>query len=186
MNTQWLSRFAVLFLLASLAGLAQQPAPPPTAPADPLGSDVRMAFTYLTSTIVASAEKMPEENYAFKPVPEVRSFAQILGHIADSEYGMCAAIRGMSRPEIQVEKTKTAKAELVAALKESFEFCKPAYADFTDAKAAETVKLFGAEHTRLGVLYFINLHTVEHYGNLVTYLRLKGIVPPTSEPRPKK
>lgn len=186
MNTPWLYRVAVLFLLGSLVGLAQQPAPPPTAPANPLSSDVQMAFEYLANAIVASAEKMPAQDYAFKPVPEVRSFAQILGHIADSQYSMCAAARGVSRPEIQVEKTKTAKADLVAALKEAVAFCKPAYADFTDANAAETVKLFGADHTRLGVLYFNNLHTVEHYGNLVTYMRMKGIVPPTSEPRPKK
>ncbi|MGC9970517.1 MAG: DinB family protein [Bryobacteraceae bacterium] len=186
MNTQWLYRVAVLFLLGSLVGLAQQPAPPPTPPANPLGSDARMAFEYLTYAIAASAEKMPAENYAFKPVPEVRSFAQILGHIADSQYSMCAPARGVSRPEIQVEKTKTAKADLVAALKEAVAFCKPAYEGFTDAKAAETVKLFGGDHTRLGVLYFSNLHVSEHYGNLVTYMRMKGIVPPTSEPRPKQ
>jgi uncharacterized damage-inducible protein DinB len=186
MNTQRLSRVAVLFLLGSIVGLAQQPAPPPAAPANPLTSDVRMAFEYLTNAIVASAEKMPAENYAFKPVPEVRSFGQILGHIADTQYSMCAALRGVSRPEIEVEKTKTAKADLVAALNEAVAFCRPAYADSTDARAAETVKLFGGDHTRLGVLYFNNLHAVSHYGNLVTYMRMKGIVPPTSEPRPKK
>lgn len=186
MNTQCVSRVAVLFLLGSLAGLAQQAAPPPTTPANPLSSDVQMAFGYVTNAIVASAEKMPAENYAFKPVPEVRSFGQILGHIADSQYSMCAAARGVSRPEIQVEKTKTEKADLVAALKEALAFCKPAYADLTDAKAAETVKFFGTDHSRVGVLSFISFHTVEHYGNLITYLRIKGIVPPTSEPRPKK
>ena len=83
-----------------------------------------------------------------------------------------------------VEKTAKGKAEIVKALNEAFAYCEAAYADLTDAKAAETVKFFGMAATRLGIMDFNVAHNMEHYGNLVTYMRLKGIVPPSSAPRP--
>jgi uncharacterized damage-inducible protein DinB len=136
------------------------------------------------NNIARAAEKMPEENYAFKPVPEVRSFGQLVGHVADAQYMICAMAKGVARPEVQVEKTKTTKADLVAALKEANAFCDGAFADLTDVKAAEAVKMFGRERTRLAVLNMNTSHDNEHYGNIVTYMRIKGLVPPSSEPRP--
>jgi uncharacterized damage-inducible protein DinB len=107
----------------------------------------------------------------------------LIGHVADAQFMICAAAKGVPRPEVQVEKTKTTKADLVAALKESDAFCDSVFADLTDAKAAEPVKMFGRERARLTVLNMNTSHSNEHYGNIVTYMRIKGLVPPSSEPR---
>jgi len=152
---------------------------------DPLSTDAKMFWGNVKNNVVRAAEKMPEENYSFKPAPEVRTYGQILGHIADSQYMLCSAVLGEKREPAGVEKTKTSKAELVAALQDSVKYCDGAYDALTDAKAAEMVKMFGRERSRLGALNMNASHSWEHYGNLVTYLRIKGIVPPTSEPRKK-
>jgi uncharacterized damage-inducible protein DinB len=133
--------------------------------------------------LLASAEKMPEESYAFKPAETVRSFGQIVGHLADSQYYFCSTALSETNPAPHIEKTKTSKADLISALKDAFAYCDKAYAGMTDSKATETVKLFQNEATpRLGVLTINQMHNLEHYGNLVTYMRIKNIVPPTSEP----
>ena len=146
----------------------------------PLSSEAKTLYEGVRGYVLRSAEKMPEENYSFKPTPEVRSFAQVLGHIADAQYLFCSADKGDKR-EGTVEKTKSGKADLTAALKDAFAYCDSSYAALTDAKSAEMVKFFGRDRTRLGVLSFNTSHTFEHYGNLITYLRLKGLVPPSSE-----
>jgi uncharacterized damage-inducible protein DinB len=140
------------------------------------------------SNLVKAAEKMPEEKYNFKPVDSVRSFGQLVGHVADAQYLFCAPILGEAAPRPGVEKNKTAKADLVAALGEAFAYCDKAHASLTDAHAADAVKFFGRESTKLGVLNFNNMHNYEHYGNMVTYLRMNNLVPPSSEsaPAPKK
>jgi uncharacterized damage-inducible protein DinB len=132
--------------------------------------------------LLRSAETMPEENYSFKPTDAVRSFGQIVGHVADSQYTFCSVVLGEKRPALKIEPTKTSKADLIAALKDAFAYCDKAYDGMTDAAAAEMVKLMGGDSPRLGALTTNSLHTIEHYGNLVTYLRMKNIVPPTSEP----
>lgn len=163
----------LLCLVLAISGLAQS---------TPAG-DLKAMWSSVSNNVVRSAEKMPEEDYAFKPAPEVRSFGQIIGHVADAQYMMCAAAKGEKRDPAQVEKTKTSKADLSAALKESVAYCDAVYSGLTDAKAAETVKMFGRERTRFGALIMNLNHTMEHYGNLVTYLRIKGLVPPSSERR---
>ena len=150
---------------------------------NPLSANTKGLYSMAKNNVTRAAEKMPEDNFAFKPVPEVRSFGQLLGHIADSNYTFCSAALGEAAPPHAVEKEKTTKADLVQALKESFTYCDKAYDTLTDAAAAQKVKFFGSERPRLGVLDFNVVHDYEHYGNLVTYLRLKGIVPPSSEPR---
>ena len=135
--------------------------------------------------IGAAAEKMPEEQYAFKPDPASRSFGQILGHIADSNYLFCSVVLGENNPSPAIEKTRTTKAELKAALHDAFSYCNRAYDALTDAGAHETVKAFGQERNKLGSLWFNASHNLEHYGNLVVYMRLKGYVPPSSEPKPQ-
>ena len=145
----------------------------------------KMVQKQVTSWIERAAEKMPEEEYAFKPDPAVRSFAQILGHIADADYLFCSTALGEKNPSLEVEKTKATKAELTSAVHEAFAYCNRAYDALTDASANETVKAFGGERNKLGVLWFNASHNLEHYGNLVVYMRLKGIVPPSSERTPK-
>lgn len=148
-----------------------------------ISGHARALQNQVKNVVLRSAEKVPEADYSFKPTPEVRSFGQILGHIADAQYAFCSAAMGEKNPSPGVEKSKTSKADLSAALQEAFSYCDKAYAALTDANAGDPVKLFGADRARLGVLSFNTSHVYEHYGNLVTYMRLKGIVPPSSERR---
>jgi uncharacterized damage-inducible protein DinB len=133
---------------------------------------------------VNSAEKMPEENYNFKPTDAVRSYAQIVGHGAEAQYMFCSIALGEKTPGLKIEQTKTTKADLVAALKDAEVYCDKAYDSMTDASGSQIVKLFDSDMPKLGVLSVNNMHDMEHYGNLVTYMRLKNIVPPTSGQTP--
>ena len=168
-----------------VAGLAQAqaaaPANPTTAPANPITASEKGFYGVVSGEVVAAAEKMPEENYSFKPTPEVRSFGQLVGHVADAQYGFCSAAIGEASPVKGIEKTKTSKADLVAALKDGVAYCNKAFAGMTDAKGSQMVKMMNYEVARLTILSVNTAHTDEHYGNMVTYLRLKGIVPPSSE-----
>jgi uncharacterized damage-inducible protein DinB len=149
---------------------------------NPLSAYSKVMYRGMKAILLRSAERMPEENYGFKPTDAVRSFGQVVGHVADSQYLFCSVVLGETRPALRVEKTKTSKADLIAALKDAFAYCDRAYDGMTDASAAEMVQLHGGDAPKLGGLTANNLHTVEHYGNLVTYMRMKNIVPPTSEP----
>ena len=142
----------------------------------------KMVQKQVTTWIERAAEKMPEEEYGFKPDPASRSFGQILGHVADANYLFCSAVLGENNPSPGIEKTKTSKADLRAALRDAFAYCGRAYDALNDAGATELVKAFGGERNKLGVLWFNASHNLEHYGNLVVYMRTKGIVPPSSEP----
>lgn len=167
---------SVLLVLALAA--PQQPAGDPTA------ASVRSVYDVVKGYILEAAEQVPEEHYAFKPTPEVRSMGQIFGHIADANFMICSAASGEKPSMGDIEKTKTTKAELREALAASFTFCDAAFDGLTRERAHETVKFFlRGTHSRLGVLAFNNAHDFEHYGNIVTYMRLKGMVPPSSAPR---
>jgi uncharacterized damage-inducible protein DinB len=171
---------------SAAAAPSQEPPKATTAASQgsPLVAFDKKAHGYLKDVLLRSAEKMPEENYSFKPTDTVRSFGQVLGHVADSQYYFCSMVLGEKNPAPKIEQTKTSKADLVGALKDVFAYCDKAYEGITDTSATQTVKLFGGEDTpKKDVLTINNMHTVEHYGNLVTYLRMKNIVPPSSEPK---
>ena len=153
----------------------------PTAPANPITASEKGFYTLVSGEVIAAAQKMPEENYSFKPTAEVRSFGQLVGHVADAQYGMCSTAIGEPNPMKAIEKTKTSKADLVAALKDAVSYCTQAFAGMTDAQGGQMVKLMNYNVAKLTVLSVNTAHTDEHYGNMVTYLRLKGIVPPSSE-----
>ena len=174
---QTVSTMAVLALCVCAIG-AQGP-----AAQNPVAAGQKMLYSMIKDNIVRSAEKMPETNYSFKPTPEVRSFGQLIGHVADAQYLFCSAVLGKANPAPGIEKSKTTKADLVQALKDAFAYCDPAYDALTDAQAAAVVKLFGGDQAKVTVLAFNTAHDNEHYGNIVTYLRMKGLVPPSSEPR---
>jgi uncharacterized damage-inducible protein DinB len=186
--TRTLLRTLLICLLAPAAiAFAQDTPTPPrvgfTLPKDnPLTAWNKFMYGQLGSILLRSAEKMPEENYSFKPTDAVRSYGQIIGHVADAQYALCSIALGEKSPGLKIEQTKTSKSDLIAALKESFAYCGKAYDGMTDASATESVKLMGMDAPKLGVLIVNSSHAVEHYGNLVTYMRLKNIVPPTSEP----
>ena len=177
---------------AAIAFAQETPKATFTLPKDnPLTAWNKHIYGHLRNILLRSADKMPEENYSFKPTDTVRSYGQILGHVADAQYTFCSLVTGEKNPAPKIEQTKTSKADLVAALKDAFAYCDKAYDSVTDASAAQPVKLFGGDTPKLGVLIVNSTHTVEHYGNLVTYMRMKNIVPPTSEagfmpPPPKK
>ena len=151
-------------------------------PANPLSADLKATWNQIKGTIAKSAEKLPEEQYSFKPSPDVRSYGQLLGHIVDANYMICGAAKGEQK-SMGIEKSKTSKADLIAALADSAAYCDGAYDALTDASGAEMVKMFGRERTRMGALLMNVAHDFEHYGNLVTYMRMKGVVPPSSERR---
>lgn len=161
---------------------AQEPAAAP--PANPISTSEKGFYTLISGEVVAAAEKVPEQDYSFKPTPEVRSFGQLVGHVADAQYGFCSSVTGQPNPMKGIEKTKTAKADLVAALKEAVAYCMEAYSGMTDAQGAQTMKFMNFTLAKLTVLSINTGHTYEHYGNMVTYMRLKGIVPPSSASQP--
>jgi uncharacterized damage-inducible protein DinB len=130
--------------------------------------------------LVRSAEEMPEANYSFKPTPEVRSFGELIGHVANAQYMFCSAASGMASTNKTDFEKVTAKADLVQGIRDAMAFCDKAY-QMDDAKAMESVNFFGQDGTRLWVLEFNTTHNNEHYGNIVTYLRMKGLVPPSSQ-----
>jgi uncharacterized damage-inducible protein DinB len=175
----------ILSCLVALPALSQQPA------ANPFSTINKRGYERTRGILLRSAEKMPEENYSFKPADSVRSFGEIVGHLADAQYFFCSTVSGEKNPDLKIEKTKTSKADLISALKEGFAYCDKVYDSMTDAAALQTVKFFGNDLPKYAVLSVSIGHNMEHYGNLVTYMRIKGIVPPTSEqqgnaPAPKQ
>ena len=149
-----------------------------------LTGDVKTDYRTVRDFVVRAAEKMPENDYAFKPTPDVRSFAEQIAHIADDQYNLCAPARQQKRQAEyrDIEKRLSRKAELVPALKTAFAYCDVAYDGLTDAAGATATT---AGRNVFSMLNWNLWHTWEHYGNLVVYLRLKGLVPPSSEPRPR-
>lgn len=181
----WTLSLALALSLAASAALAEEakPAPAAVSPASPGTAGLGGIYGFAQKNLVGAAEKMPEENYAFKPTPEVRSFGQLVGHMADAQFAMCGTVLGEKGPGRDIEKTKTSKADLVAALKESCALCQKAFR-LSDADAAKPVEIFGMKMNGFGLLGLTVGHGMEHYGNMVTYMRMKGLVPPSSEGRP--
>ena len=177
------SFFLGLIILFPVSAAAQEPST--GIAGNPLSNGQKMLYERVKGNILRSAEKMPEDKFGFKPVPEVKSFAQILGHIADVQSLFCSPVLGEEYQASRIEQTKTHKAELTQALGDAFAYCDRAYDSMTDAQAAQIVKFFGGDQAKLSVLSFNVSHINEHYGNLVTYMRINGLVPPSSEPRSK-
>ena len=139
----------------------------------------------MTNYIAAAAEQMPEKDYAFRPTHDVRTFGQMIGHVAGAQAMICAAALGEKGSGEDIEKTATTKAALIAALKTTTQYCQRAYGQ-TDAAVAGSTTLFGGPMIRLNALVLNAAHNAEHYGNLVTYLRIRGMTPPSSQPAPPR
>ena len=159
-----------------IAAWAQPPAGPPSAAATLKG-----AYTRIKTNFVKAAEKMPEENYSYKPVDAVETFGQRVAHIADPQLTSCSGMTGERKTG--TAKSKTSKADLVAALKESFDACDKAVDALTDANAMEPVAYGRGQTPRIAALYGLVVHANEVYGAMGVYMRIKGIVPPSSEGR---
>jgi uncharacterized damage-inducible protein DinB len=141
---------------------------------------VKPLYERIVDLYLKSAELMPEADYGFKPTETVRTYGQLLGHIANEHYIFCSAVLGEKDPNTTDYEKVTSKAELIAALKKSIAYCGPAYA-IPEMKAMESVTLYDHTGSRLWALNYNLTHDSEHYGNIVTYLRIKGLTPPSSQ-----
>ena len=150
------------------------------APKDPAMAALYSNWQGQIDFITKAAEEMTEADYAYKPVATVRSFGELIGHVAGSQDLICAAVLGEKQPaEDAIEKTAKTKAALLAALKASTAHCMKAY-NIPAASGTATIDMFGSKSTKLGALALNAVHDGEHYGNIVTYMRMKGMVPPSS------
>jgi uncharacterized damage-inducible protein DinB len=149
--------------------------------ANPLSAEVKGAYTSIKNNVLKAADKMSEENYGFKATPEVQSFGQRIAHIADANMRTCAALKGEQKSVGAA--SKNTKAELVAALKESFAYCDTVYDAMTDAEATKMVSTGRGQRSKIAALWGIVAHDNEVYGAMGVYMRLKGVVPPSSEGR---
>jgi hypothetical protein len=166
---------ALIALLSCAAGLAQNTQ-------NPFSADAKQSYTGIKNTLLKAADKMPEANYSFRTTQQVRTYGEMIGHIADVQMTLCGIAKGEQKQGIS--NGKTSKADLTAALKQSFDYCDAVYNSMTDAEGVMKVTMFGRQLTKLGVLNFNTGHDNEMYGTMVAYLRIKGIVPPSSEGRP--
>ena len=153
----------------------------PGAKANPLVDGARMDYMIVKTAVTKASEQIPDKLYGYQPTPEVRTFAQLFGHIAEGNYQFCAAAMGSKPPVQGIEKSTSAKADVVKAVGESFAYCDKAFASMTDADAAKMVD-FGMPMARLAVMAMNTSHDNLHYGNIVTYMRLNKMVPPSSQP----
>ncbi len=173
-----MTRFAVaLFISVSLFAQSN----------NPVTDEFRAGYQGLKTNLLATAERMPEESYSFRPTPEVEAFGRRVAHIANGNYGTCTGLEGEGKSlNAQV---RTSKADLIAALRESFAVCDRVMAALTDRNAMEMVDAWlgqpparGAKRSRVGQVDGLLRHCSELYGYMAVYLRLKGVVPPTTQP----
>lgn len=151
------------------------------APAPSAAAALKGAYTRIKTNFIKAADKMPEDKYSYKPVDAVETFGQRVAHIADPQLATCSGMTGERKTG--TAKSKTSKADLVAAVKESFDACDKAVDALTDANAMENVSAGRGMQPRIAALYGIVVHANEVYGAMGVYMRINGIVPPSSEGR---
>ena len=174
-------KLAALAVLAYSIALGAQT---PAKSGNPISDAIRSGWNGAKRNMLGSVKVMPEEKYGFKPAETVRTYGQILAHVAGANYEFCAAARGEKPPftEDHFEKTATTPAAVAKAVQDSVTYCDAAYTALTDASAAEIITgpFNGGQQARAAGLMNNTGHNNEHYGNLVTYLRINGLVPPSS------
>jgi uncharacterized damage-inducible protein DinB len=173
----WRIVLAVVALNLTLASLAnaQQGMPNPTMASNPLTTTLSIFRSNMQDKIMKSADAMPESKYSYRPTKDVRSFAEILNHVADISYTLCSNVKGEANPATAT--AKVSKTEIMAYLKGSFDYCDGVYSGFTDAHLNDPADFFGVKTNKMFILTQVGNHDALHYGNLVTYLRLNGLVP---------
>jgi len=165
-------------IAAAAAGLLWASAlPAQNAPSQ--AAALKQAYNGIKNNILQAAEKMNDADYNFQPTMPERSFGGWVAHVADAQMGTCARAFGNNK-QLNAA-SKTSKADLIAALKESFETCDAVYDGTTDANINDPVRSFAGETTRLAALWGNIGHDQECYGTMAVYLRLKNIVPPSTE-----
>ena len=180
--------FAALPLMLGVYACTPAPAPEPETPTGPASRSVtdsiHTAYGIVKGHLTRAADQVPDALYAYQPTPEVRTLGQIFAHVADSSYAICSAAGGEAAPEDSIEDTMTTKSDIQQGLADAFAFCDRAFAAVDDTTGSEPVSLFGMDLTKLGALSFVTSHQFEHYGNVVTYMRMNKLVPPSSQPAP--
>jgi hypothetical protein len=181
-------KFALVTILLTSAVTAQQ-----SSASRHVGIAAALQGSYagLKSIVIGEAAKMPEADYEFKPssMPEVRTFGQVIAHIADAQFDTCANVKGVSNPNQgkHLEQDLKTKADFTKALADSFAFCDDVFSATTDENALQSIRAqLGPrllELPRASVLYGLLAHTSEMYGIGTVYLRAKELVPPASEPQ---
>jgi uncharacterized damage-inducible protein DinB len=171
---------SLLILAATVSAQEQKASGGGTA--NPATAGITRMYSEVKANILKTAEQVPADKYSYQPTPQVRTLGQILAHIADAQNNVCAAAVGdVKRYADTVEKTATTKAAITTALKASFDACDAAYAKTTDAALARNTTVFGSPASIAYALTLNASHDWEHYGNLVTYMRMLGMVPPSSQ-----
>lgn len=186
MSRQWMRRGLGMASMASaLLLVAAGPAAAQGQTAG-LSEGIKRAWDGVKINVREAAEKMPEANYSFKPTPDVRSFGELVGHVAAALYGMCAGVKGEMPPVSRDTIGKqTTKADLVQSIQGAVTYCDGVYGATTDESALKPVKMGSNEAVPANLLWYNISHSNGHYGNMVTYMRLKGLVPPSTEPSQK-
>ncbi len=165
----------------ALAAMSVSSAPVGAQAADPTMASVKAVYEMVKGYINKSAAMVPEDKYSYQPTKDVRTMGRLFGHIANASALICNTAGGMNGggPASDAEKM-TSKADLQKALAAGFAACDHAFMMISAKNANEGVNLFGQSHSRVGAMAFNNAHLFEHYGNLVTYMRINGMVPPSS------
>jgi len=165
-----------VFALASFANAQISPnLPNPIAEPNPLTKTLSIFRSDMQDKIMKSAEAMPEAKYNYRPTKEVRSFAEIVTHVADISYVLCSNAKGEAAPVATAG--KGSKTEIMAYLKGSFDYCDGVYSGFTDSHLNDPADFWGHKTNKMFILTQVGNHDALHYGNLVTYLRLNDLVP---------
>jgi hypothetical protein len=164
-----MNRAALVILAASLAGTLHAQ--------NPLINEAKAQYTRYKNVLIKAAEAMPEADYSFKPTEIQRTFGDLMLHIA-GQYRQCNAVRGGEQKALDLK--KTAKSDIVAVLKESFDACDAAWDSMNDTTAHEMIAGRGGQTTKLGTLIGSATHDAEEYGYAAVYMRLKGVTPPSS------
>lgn len=144
-------------------------------------SELKQFYVVRKGDLLKAADRMPAESYDFKPTPDVRTFGQLIAHIADAQMSFCSGAKG--KPTRLNAASKTSKVDLVAALKASFDECDGVFDTTTDAIATQMIKTGDSEHSKFWALLYATLHDNEEYGYLAVYLRLKELIPPSTNSR---
>jgi DinB superfamily len=178
---------AVMGVSFSKIAIAQQQAtPPPPSPPAPctencMSKEAQANYARVKGYILKSANEMPAENYSFKPTPDIRTFARVLNHVTEAQMHLCGAVDGVKSDVLTVPPETADKATIVTALDASFTECDKAYASLTDANISEMIQAGPVKRSRLGLLWGNASHDNEQYATLALYMRIKGLVPPSSE-----
>ena len=150
-----------------------------------LATSLQRGYAGFKNNFTQAAAKMSDADYGFKPgsTPEARTYAQVIAHIAQAQFGQCSGLKGVPNPMQgkQLEQELKTKAEVTKALADSFALCDDLFAQVTDANATEMVKAGMNEVTRAAALYGLLVHGNEMYGTAAVYLRSKNLVPPSTE-----